>query len=512
LIYDALTMPLVAVIPKSGSAPVEVSLKEVFENAHEYYDIAGDTPMERYAQIRFLAAFAMDMLNIKTAKARGEAIAAGRFNKKQLEDYIKTCVSEGASFDLFDPCSPFMQTVFEEKERNKRLKPVSCLDLTFPSGNAHVFYQATRFPDAGVLKYAVQEQETMTPPKAFRSVLVRQLYCPYSTEGPGGIHGNFAPMFLYMVGKNLYETILLNTMSEEEVAPREYGIGTVPWRKNGLRAEDREMGKATFLQAFTWIPRRIQLILSDDGLIRQIYFGRGFKWTGKGTWKDPAIAHFRMIDKKTGEITLSPMTLKRERDHWLFLNDVMTIDTVYEQPDGISCNKDFINDDIRIRMDGLEKNPQKYILFVMKEEELDLPAAIVHDEQRLADYKKDVRMMDRIASGVRYYVKDKYPQCVREINRNAKYILTEIETEDILKEASSESHTETICAAAKDAMDDVIRILWMQTGSSSADMLAASETEKNIRFVLWKAIKERKGEEDVGGEDGEAEVEREGAE
>ena len=31
MIYDALTMPLVAVIPKSGSTPVEVGLKEVFD-------------------------------------------------------------------------------------------------------------------------------------------------------------------------------------------------------------------------------------------------------------------------------------------------------------------------------------------------------------------------------------------------------------------------------------------------------------------------------------------------
>ncbi len=517
MIYDVLTKPMVAVIPKSGMLPVEVGIREVIENAHEYYDIAGDNPMERYAQVRFLAAFAMDMLNMKTAKDRGEALSAGQFDKSRLEEYIKTCRSEGTTFDLFDPCRPFMQTVFDESEQEKRLKPVSNLDLTFPSGNAHVFYQSSRYPSAGVLNYAVEEEEEMTPPKAFRSILVRQLFCAHSTEGPGGIHGSFMPMFMYPVGKNLYETILLNTLSEEESAPGNFGVGTVPWRKDGLHAQNMEVGEATFLQKFTWTPRRIQLILSNDGLVHKIYFGKAFKWVGE-KWMDPAMAHFKVVDKKTGEITLSTMTLKRTRNHWLFMNDVMTNDTIYEQPKSISCNKDFLTDDVLIRLDGLEKDPKNYVLFVMKEEELDLPAALANNEKHFADYKKDVNMMNRIASGIKYYAKDRYAQCVRKINAKAKYILTEVVSEDILKDATAEEHRDNVCKAAKEAVEEVIESMWMLAGAKSTDMLAMNETERNIRFVLRKAIKERKeeeedvGNEDDGGENDEAEMEREGTE
>lgn len=514
MIYSVLTKPMIPVIPEQGSLPVEVSIRDAVLKAHEYYDIGGDTPMERYACVRFLAAFVMDMLEMKTLEERKSVFQAGRFDKDVFERYVMECAQEGASFDLFDDKAPFMQSVFSNKK--SQLKAAAALDLCFPSGNAPTFHQSS----ASVLGYAIEDEKVMTPAKAFREMLVKYTYGAYSTEGSAGING--MPMFVYVIGKNLFETVMHHTLSEEEAAPREYGAGTVPWRENGIRVEESDQveDKATLLQALTWMPRRVQLVLSDDGKVHKVYLAKGLKYSGP-FWRDTNTYAYYSKTKKD----YMNVVMRTVPDPWMYLNGVVYNGDLIA-PDCVARINDLCTPEqskrLKIRMSSISKNAKSYILYSMYETELDLPESFLRNPEYVEEYKQDVTLLSKTENSIQYAIRNCLPdglvqQCTALFNRLAKEIIITVPAEDISREAEIEEHREVFCEEVKSAVNEVIRYIRTYMGKSSAELLNLCKAEDNIRKYLWVNIKERKegkmsnddGENGENGEDGEDDKESE---
>ena len=509
--YSVLIEPLIAVVPKDGQLPVEVSLRDAIVHAHEYADIAGDSPMEQFAVVRFLSAFVMDMLAMKTPEDRRKIFKAGKISEKDFDDYIALCRREGASFDLYDSAAPFMQTPFSPEEQKKKMKAAATIDLYLPSGNNHVFF--TFIP---VMKgYAVENDAALTPPKAFRCLCVRQTFCAYSMEGPGGIA--VMPLFLYTAGSNLFETVLMQTLSEEEATKEtglEYGIGTVPWRKGALEVTSKaRIDTPTFLQALTWQPRMIQLFPGKDGMIRRICLASGMD--GKGIpWKDINTFSMRLVNRKTGEVTLRTIMPRYDQDAWLnLLGMAYDDDNLYEKS---ACVRNLpalfggkAEGQITLRMCGIQKHSTNYKLLAVLDEETPLPETVYEDKAVIRGIWRDVRLLTKTAYDIRGAVRKLFDekndtrcyQCSMKFCQAARELLMTLTAEDLLANIPPQEHADRFCEAVKEIIPEVIRYMRGFAGTGSRALLAVSEAEKNIRFALWRNIKERKEENEDGEDD-----------
>lgn len=77
--YSVLTEPVIPVLWPDGTSTA-VGIREAFLRAHEIRDIQGETPLERYALLRLLIAFAMDMLHPRTSYDRRDLLDEGQFD------------------------------------------------------------------------------------------------------------------------------------------------------------------------------------------------------------------------------------------------------------------------------------------------------------------------------------------------------------------------------------------------------------------------------------------------
>ena len=102
MVYSVLTEPVIPVLLPDGTN-TSVGIREAFLKAYEIRDIQGDTPLERYALLRLLIAFAMDMLHPKNSFARRDLLEAGQFDAEAFDAYIALCEKDGPRFNLFDP-------------------------------------------------------------------------------------------------------------------------------------------------------------------------------------------------------------------------------------------------------------------------------------------------------------------------------------------------------------------------------------------------------------------------
>lgn len=487
--YSVLTEPVISVIPEFNAIPVEVSLREAILNAHKYHDIGGDNPMERYAQVRFLAAFVMDMLEMKTAEDRKKLFHKGNFDAAVLDRYVSGCKAEGSCFDLFDSERPFMQSKFTESEKN-RIKSAASIDLCYPSGNSHTFDHSS----PSVLGHSIEDEYAATPAKAFRTLLVKNTFGAYSTEGPAGING--MPMFVYMTGRNLYETIMLHTLSKEEACPRKYGCGTVPWRKDGIHlVGEQKRDVATYLESLTWMPRRIQLIRSEDGMVRKVYIGKGLTYTGE-FWRDTNT--YAITDKKG---TIRNVVLHQVPDQWMYLTRTVFAENI-DMPDCVKYSDNVCEPGQQktIRMSGIVKNLKSYLLYSMHEETLILPTEAFNEE-----YQKDVFLVMRMESDIRYFIRNAIPEsykdiCMAEYNRIGKEVLLSAMTE-LKNGVMPEKHIETFEQDMRNAVKDTIKQLRIYAGAGVKTLVEMNNIEKAIWGSLRKYLAERKNNNDGNSSD-----------
>lgn len=523
--YSVINKPVIAVI-RHGKQE-EVSLRELIAGAHELEDMGGSA-IESYAQLRFAAAFVMDMLEMTTSRDRRRAFEAGRFDEQVIDRYVEACRAEGSVFDLFDGERPFMQSAFTEERRQKTEKPASIMDLTVPSGNDATFLGE----GGGVLGYSVSEKYEMTIPKAFRVMLARQCFSGYSLEGPWAI--NRMPYYLYPKGSNLFETILLNTLSEEEALPLEYGRGRVPWR-NG-RAVIGEKGKTetdvTLLEALTWQPRKIQMLPSEDGIIRRVCLTRGLDFAGE--YVDPYVIRIRNVRTDT-VMSLKPDV---QQAGWLIIANVVadTEETSIVRPDFLHSFMNVYSDrpkNVTLNIIGVDRDPKLSKFYGWVRDEMIIPESLLENNEQAETLLLDLRFMANcernIALMVRGCVDD--PKAFENHQKKGKWafdrrkkpivsdevtayftkqcegIVEDLCMSDMLGGMSWEEHTERVCEAVKDVVKSTMTYMYGMLGSSEKEMEKGRRAEQEIWHRCGYQIKERKGEITNGDETGKVEPE-----
>lgn len=313
--FDVLVEPWIPVVVRDGSS-AELGILDCLRQSHQVKEIKDPSPIIEFGLYRLLVAFVLDALILADRRPEDhydlrDLIDQGSFAEGLFANYVEAC---GDVFDLFHPEKPFLQTVMEEREG---LGALARLFPAMPSGTnvSHWHHQ----PEA---------DWRVTPAEAARLLTT---IAPFMTAGGAGLSPsiNGAPaVYVMPVGHSLHQTLVMNIPLR---ADQEAGSGVVAWRERSTPG--RERTEATTVEALTWRPRKIQLLLeaaddadgvSDTMWVRQMRFGKGD--STRFPWVDANLA-YRYDDKK-----VTPVRMRENRALWRDAGPLMLVgDTVVAQ-------------------------------------------------------------------------------------------------------------------------------------------------------------------------------------
>ena len=395
--YSVLTEPVIPVLWPNGTSSA-VGIREVFLRAHEIRDIQGETPLERYALLRLLIAFAMDMLHPRTSYERRDLLDEGCFDQAVFDQYIALCEQDGPRFDLFDPDHPFMQSKYDEELDAKAEKPVASIVHSLPSGNNPVF-----------IDHRYETEYALPYEKALCKLCSAYLFCVAGLAGPKKDNfpssvNNRPPFYVTIVGKSLFETIIWNMLSESELRNSTI-IGKAPWRTEYFIQPYEKVNDISFIDGLTWMSRRITLISDRDGYIRKIYYQAGKDFIGNRKWVDPYVP--RITNSKTFE--KENLVPKLGREFWQDAGSLL-----YEsnqnngtQPQIITCLSNILDDTasyVHIRVVGLVTDKAKFEEWI--DGELCLPEMVLNQEEKAYLFRADIAMIEKLQSVLFVVVKN----------------------------------------------------------------------------------------------------------
>ncbi len=380
--FSVITEPVIPVRMENGQEK-DAGIREIFENAHRIYDIKCSSPLERYAILRLLIAFAMDMLDLKNTKERKELFCAGKFSIEKFDAYVKDCESSGPRFDLFDKTHPFLQAGYDEKLDAKAEKPVAYLFPELPTGNNHVFWDHRK-----------EDRHRMTPAQAFRGLCATYVFCMAGAQGYPSSVNNTPPVYVAAIGKNLFETIVWNMLSERECGNIAYGLKDVPWRQEEPVIPKEEFAEVTELGALTWMPRRITLKQDADGMIRRIYFQQGRNFKGNSLWKDPHVPYRK--GKEDVVVSVKPelgRQLWRDVGNLVYAekeNPVLQPKNLERLGEIVSLDESYVN----VRMTGLVTNQAQYVEWM--EDEIAIPLCLMKRNDVSELFREDIAQVEAV--------------------------------------------------------------------------------------------------------------------
>lgn len=259
--YSLIDEPWMPVATESG--PIEVSLVEALDRAHEVKGLAAASPTVGVSILRqVLVPFVLDALGPpRTAEEWAERFGRGRFDLSEFEPYL---AAVRPRFDLFDPEEPFGQ-VAGLTALNGEVKSPNALVFAVSSGNSvPVFSVATDGTPAA-----------LAPAEAVRLLLHLHCYdtaaiksgavgdlkakAGKTTGNPTGPVGRFGAVV--PTGENLFQTLMLNLPIRDTGAdPND----SPWWRRPHPTAEWVERSALGVLDLLTWQSRRVRLVTSAD--------------------------------------------------------------------------------------------------------------------------------------------------------------------------------------------------------------------------------------------------------
>ena len=275
--------PLFTVVFSEGQVE-QVGLMDLLSKAHQIKDIKANSCTGKLALMRFCIAFLSDAYKLQYLDDRAELLDDGIFEVGKLQSYVAKCEAEGVSFNLDDEKRPFMQAAFNAKLDAKFEKPVAKILFDCPGGNNHIH-----------LDHRHEDAHEVDTQAAFEAMLETYLFCPAGLSGASNVN-NTPPVYAIVYGKNLFETLVLNMVSADEIINIPYGEGEIAWRQGECIAPGEKVVEMSFLKAFTWQPRRLTLHWDEDSMVRHVHLQNGLNFQGNGLWMDPHVIYRRNKD------------------------------------------------------------------------------------------------------------------------------------------------------------------------------------------------------------------------
>ena len=294
--FDVLNEPWIPVIALDGTSR-ELGILGVLSEADRISEVACESPLETYAVQRFLIAFLMDAYRFPKAGDRKRLFESGRFDNETIMEYVELCRSEGVTFDLFDEKRPFYQAVLDEKKDCCKIKPVTYLFHSNPSGDNHIHFEH-------------DSSKMASPSESFRALLAMQTFTAAGGRGYYRSVNGDPCWYVLLRGKNLFETLCLSMLSIRECQDLKYDSSRHIWGEVENEKQGNQFVDVSLLDGLTFRPRRITLIREDDGSIRQMYYQQGEIIDKNGRWRDPHVTYIK------GKEDYEPLVPSSKRMLW----------------------------------------------------------------------------------------------------------------------------------------------------------------------------------------------------
>ena len=324
--FNLLEEAWIPILDETGKSR-ELNIIEVFRHAHHIKQIQDASPEHEFGIYRFLIALIMDCYKISNLEDLKDLLERGEFD----ETIPNELISIKNRFDLFDPEHPFYQGTPHNIEK-KDLRSVCKLFHHLPSGINPIFFHHF-FEDEIAVSAKICARALCALPA-------------FSTAGGVGfspsINGT-PPIYELIEGKNLFQTLLLNTYTGYTDFPAE--PFEVPWRSNEFVESKAIKMVTSYLHGLTWMPRYCVLTpMKEKGvcrysnepnqiLVKQIVFKPGWKFVDDANiWRDPNVA-YRTTKKGRFPIRYTP-----GKDFWRDYGPLMLL-----------TEKDYENEKTHIR-------------------------------------------------------------------------------------------------------------------------------------------------------------------
>ena len=275
--FDLRTEPWIPVERLEGTADV-VSIRDALSEANQIRRISGEIPGEGLALLRLLLALVYCIYNVPAEASEKEKRELwhelrdlGSFDAKLVDSYLADYPRE---FDLFDDEHPFYQVAGLAYMGDKEFDSISELMLDAPNPEKGKFLFSMRNPEHLdslsfdlaarylVVAQAYDKSGIKSPVVGNTSVRNGKVYSPTGALGTGwcGALGG-----IYLEGRNLFETLLLNFVlflsNTSVTAPDDYA----PWEREVPSADTCRREPTGPIDLLTWQSRRIRLVPSEDG-------------------------------------------------------------------------------------------------------------------------------------------------------------------------------------------------------------------------------------------------------
>lgn len=320
--YNVLTEPWITAVDSDGRER-EYGLLDTLLRAHELLGVVDASPPIQFGLYRLLVTFVQHAMQLSEYEDLQDVWDKGRFDADEFEAYTKRVGWH--RFDLFDAERPFLQSPPMDGDDNKTASVVQ------------LFYH---IPAGGNLAHFVHVEEgrqAVSPAVAARGLCS---IAPFMVQGGRGyapsVNGT-PPWYALALGRNLFETILLNCC-----VMRIGGLAhSAPpaWASDAPFEPHQRKAARSLAEGFTWQPRQVRLLPGDGGLctysgrrsavlIKRIVWGPGLMFSGQDTWLDPNVAY--QEDEKRGRLTVRP---RERRQLW---RDYAALFLARERQDGKS--------------------------------------------------------------------------------------------------------------------------------------------------------------------------------
>ncbi len=361
-IYNVLKEPWIKTEDFEGNFK-RYGIIDLLAKAQSIKAITYASPLEEFSVYRLLNVFLMDALRPETIDDIQDLLDNGNFDSDRIQEYVKQCLEEGVSFDLFDENRPFMQG-FPNKNYEKDSRSVNYLDYSIPTGNNAVHF------DHLESDHAVEYADIL--PK----IIACQLFATAGVQGfPSSINGA-PPYFSIVVGNSLFETLIYMMVPIEEISIS-FDNPKVYWRNKQEIIPKETVTRTSWLYGMLYPARRIRCIHDEDGRVRDVYFGQGSNFTDQSNWTDPEVT-YRFND--SGRFPWRPDTGKAI---WRNLSDLIDIKgkrapvilNVFRR----ICGS---NKYARIKLYGVQTNQASYL--DLAGYDMQIPETVIEQQDRIS--------------------------------------------------------------------------------------------------------------------------------
>lgn len=307
LSFDLTTRPWIPVLRGDGTQG-EVSLREVFEQAHDLRRVVGDLPTQEFALVRLLLAIAHDAL-----EGPPDIDAWAKLWEEESCFAVVGAYLEAhrGRFDLLDGDTPFFQTAGlrtgkdEVFSLNRIVADVPNGEPFFtarmPTVERLTFAEAARWVvhahayDTSGIKTGVEGDQRAKGGKVY----------PLGVGWAGSLGG------VFVEGRTVRETLLLNLVAGDTSNLEIDDQDAPAWRRQPCGPGGAERTPTGVRDLYTWQTRRLRLHF-DEGGVHGVVLGYGDPLPARDRQHREPMTAWRRSKHQEKKLNKSPVYLPRE--------------------------------------------------------------------------------------------------------------------------------------------------------------------------------------------------------